>query len=136
MQLARAFSLILFMATLSFGQTRGARPQSASDNNAEPITVEFCELLAKPEPYFGRLIRVKALFKNLISNESVLWTDCGKKNVYVSVGIKQDKLEEVGDAFAPMNSWGVEEANVIVVGKFFGPRVAKSTFNYGHMGWS
>ena len=136
-QLATTLLLVTLLSLRTPGQPLAAnyRQQSAEALSKVP-TVEYCKLWEKPGSYFGKRIRVQAIFRDLISNESVLLDTCGKAQPRVSVQFASDRFEELGLKFGQMNTWGTNEAKVIVIGTFHGPRVPDSEFNYGHMGWS
>jgi len=103
----------------------------------EVQNVEYCELMQKPEDYIGKLIRVEAVYKSLATLESILYSECEPKVSAVSVALAAGKFNILSEeSLSKLNVKTINNAKIIVVGKFFGPRKPNSKFNYGHYGWS
>lgn len=138
----RIFYYLVLLASLNllvFGQKSASTNEitDVKNNFSNPQTVGYCELMEKPENYLGKFIRLEAVFKNLATLESILYLDCNTKLSAVSVGFDSENFEKISDeVFQKMNSIRTSYANVIVIGKFLGPRKPNSKFNYGHYGWS
>ena len=135
----KIFTLLLVFASLAFGQQSSpALKTAASEFDASKVqTVEYCELMRKPEDYVGKSIRLEAVFKNLISLESILYVECKPKLSALSVGLADDNFDILSDeVLSKLNIERIDGAKVTVVGRFLGPRKPNSKFNYGHYGWS
>lgn len=99
--------------------------------------VTLCQLMAKPDGYVGKTVRLSAIFKNLVSNESILTSTCdGKPESVATTDMEDDGEGRFVSIRTNMNSQLTSKADVIVVGRLIGPRDKDSDYGYGHMGWS
>ena len=135
----KIFTLFLTFASFASGlQSSSTLKTAASEFDASKVqTVEYCELMRKPEDYVGKSIRLEAVFTNLISLESVVYVDCKPKVSAVSVGLADNNFDILSDeVLSKMNVKTIDGAKITVVGRLLGPRKPNAKFNYGHYGWS
>ena len=131
--------LVLFISlNLSlFGQQSSVIKENADleKSVSNPQVVSYCDLMNKPETYVGKVIRLEATFKNLVTLESIINSDCEPTLSAVSVGIATEKLDKTSNELLSKVDT-LDNKRITVIGKFLGPRKPNLKFNYGHYGWS
>ena len=130
----KIFTLLLVFASFTFGQqSPSALKTAASEFDASKVqTVEYCELMQKPEDYVGKSIRLEAVFKNLASLETILYVECKPKLPAVSVSLADDNFDILSaDVLRKLKIKKIDGAKVTVVGRFLGVGKPDSKLNNG-----
>ena len=135
----KIFTLLLVFASFTFGQqSPSALKTAASEFDASKVqTVDYCELMQKPEDYIGKSIRLEAIFKNLVSLESILYVECKPKLSAVSVSLADDNFDILSDkVLRKLKIKKIDGAKITVVGRLLGIGKPNSKLNNGLYGWS
>ncbi len=128
----KIFTLLLVFASFTFGQqSSSALKTAASEFDASKVqNVEYCELMQNPENYVGKPIRLEAIFKNLVSLESILYVECKPELPAVSVGLADDNFDILSpEVLSKLDIKKIDGARVTVIGRFLESRKPNSKSN-------
>src|SRR5688572_28019717 len=121
----KIFALLLVLVSFTFGQqSSSALKTAASEFDASKVqTVEYCELMQKPENYAGKPIRLEAILKNHVSLGTILYAECKPELPAVPISFADDNFDILSpEVLSKLKIKKIDGAQVTVIGRFLGPR--------------
>lgn len=132
LRVVKIFALLLVFGTFTFGQQSSTSLKTAaSEFDASKVqTVEYCELMQKPEDYIGKPIRLEAVLKNHASLSTILYAECKPELPAVPISFADDNFDILSpEVLSKLKIKKIDGAKITVIGRLLGPREPNPEYN-------